>query len=446
MAKVSFEGLLAGASTLQALRQNSEITERAGRAWALKALALGLALFGVVRVARVLPERAIRNDFAHYYISSRLLLTGANVYSTPLEAEYDRLGFHYNPAIPSATNPPFLVEMFAPFAALPPRMAFWLWTLVEVVCLGYVLVAISQMTSSRLSGSARMLVCGAIVASAPVYWHFVFSQCQLLIAAMIVAAYRFLRKGKPVMACLVIVTAGWLKIFPVMLLPWFLWRTPVSGKVRGKCLGASVVWSMGIVWATGWSSWKQFNMRAMPVLEAWVTQARHFNFTIPSFVKNAAWSVAGFQPEWDGLHGWMQAGLVTGAALIALAYGVCWIRGRKQKNADLEMEFCLLNVAMLAGIAEAWGHYFVILAFPAAIAVARIVQQPTSGRAIILCTSLVMLNVMTSQQSPWLEFAVSYIPLYGLLLLGAFFINEIRRSALPTAPLAPSTTSVPQPS
>jgi hypothetical protein len=39
-----------------------------------------------------------------------------------------------------------------------------------------------------------------------------------------------------------------------------------------------------------------------------------------------------------------------------------------------------------------------------------------------------MLNVMGDLRSPWLEFTVSYIPLYGLLLLGAFFVNELRNA------------------
>ncbi len=409
----------------------------------LQALALGLALFGVVHVARVLPSRATSNDFAHYYISSRLLLTGADVYSTPLEPEYDHWGFHYTRGIPTATNPPFLVGIFTPFAAMPPHPAFWAWTLSEAVCLGYVLMQTWQLTSSRLSPQARMLVCGAIVASAPMYWHFFFSQCQLLIAAMIVMAYGFLRNGRSAIACLVIATAAWLKIFPVLLLPWFLWRASDNWRARWKCLGATLVWSIGVVLATGWSSWKQFRSHAVPVLEAWVTQARHFNFTVPSFVKNAAWSVRDFNPEWDGLHGWVTVGAVIGLALIALAYGFCCQTGRKRKDADLELEFCLLSVAMLAGITEAWGHYFVILGFPAAVAVARIVQRPTCGRAMMLGLSFAMLNVMTSWRSPWLEFAVSYIPLYGLLLLGAFFVNEMRCSApLPASP----TTFVPQPS
>lgn len=391
----------------------------------------------------VLPSRAISNDFAHYYISSRLLLTGADVYSTPLEPEYKRWGFHYARGIPTATNPPFLMGIFAAIAALPPRAAFWVWTMLEMVSLGYVLVVTWQLTSSRLSVQARMLVCGAIMASAPVYWHFFFSQCQLLIAAMILLAYRLLRSGRPTGASLVIATAAWLKFFPIVLLPWFLWRVPANGKARWKCLGATLVWSIGIILATGWSSWKQFRAHAVPVLEAWVTQARHFNFTVPSFVKNGAWYLHGFQPEWDGLQGWVTVGALIGLALITLVYGLCWQAGRRQKEVDLELEFCLLSIAMLAGITQAWGHYFVILAFPAAAAVARVLQRPTCGRAVTLVVSLLMLNVMTSWQSPRLAFAVSYIPLYGVLLLGAFFVNEMSR---PTPPTASPTTFVPQPS
>jgi hypothetical protein len=412
-------------------------------AWPLNALALGIALFGIVHVALVLPARASRNDFAHYYISGRLLLAGADVYSTPLEPEYDHWGFQFTRGIPTATNPPFLVGMFAPFAALPPRAAFWAWTLLEVVSLGYILMQVWRATSLQLSAQARMLVCGAIIASAPVYWHFFFSQCQLLIAAMILVAYRLLRSGRSAQACLVIATAAWLKLFPLLLLPWFLWRASNSWKVRWKCLGATLIWSVGVVLATGWSSWKQFEAHALPVLGTWVTSQRHFNFTVPSVVKNAAWCVHDFNPEWNGIHEWVAIGAVIGLVLIALAYGFCCQTGRKRKDPDLELELCLLSAAMLAGITEAWGHYFVILGFPAAVAVARIVQRPSCRRAVILGVSLVMLNAMTSWRSPWLDFVVSYIPLYGLLLLLAFFVNEMWLSAPQPAS---STTIVPQPS
>ncbi|HVM62374.1 MAG TPA: glycosyltransferase family 87 protein [Verrucomicrobiae bacterium] len=424
------------------MKLTSESDRRGWRACLLDGLALALVLFGIWHVTRVLPSRATRNDFAHYYISSRLLLAGADVYATPLEPECARWGFQYSAAIPTATNPPFLVGIFAPFAALPPRAAFWAWTLFEVICLGYVLIQVWRATTSTLSARARRLVCGAIIASAPVYWHFVFSQSQLLIAGLILLAYRLLRNEKPERACLVLGTAAWLKFFPVVLLPWFLWRARSQGNRRWKCVGVIAAWSIAIVVATGWGSWREFWVHARPVLEAWIAQQRHFDFTVSSFVKNAAWAFHAFDLGWDGLQTWVTIGTVTGSALIALAYGLCWWVGRGRPDVDMDLEFCLLNVAMLAGIAESWGHYFVILAFPAAIAVSRAVRQPTSGRPAILAVALMMMNVMTSWQSPWLEFVISYLPLYGLLLLGVFFAQEIFRAPRPAAD---STTPAPPP-
>jgi len=420
-----------------------ETTGKNLRACLLDALALGLALFGVWHVGRVLPSRAVANDFAHYYISGRLLLSGSDVYSTSLQPEYQRWGFHYTHIIPTATNPPLLVTIFAPFAALPPRAAFWAWVGLEILSLAGVLVLISRLTASSLSARARRLVCAGIIASAPVYWHFVFSQCQLLIAVIILIAYACLRSGRPIAACLAITTAAWLKFFPAVMVPWFLWRASREPKVRWKCVGVALVWSVVLVVATGLEHWKQFWLNAVPVLEAWAEWQRHFNFTVPSFVKNTGWSLHGFDPEWSGLHVWAQIGAVVGIALIALTYGVIWWKGRGKADPDIECEFCLLSIVMLAGIAEGWGHYFVLLAFPVAVAVAKLMKRPTSGRVALLGVSLVMLNLMGSWKSPWLEFAVSYIPLYGLLALGVFFLNEMLNHQLQNITI---TRSVPSPS
>src|SRR6266404_8352036 len=217
MAELSPERLLAGATTFQILKSNTEINNRKRRAWLLQMLALGLALFGILHIAHALPARANGNDFAHYYISSRLLLTGADLYSTPLQPEYERLGFRYTHPIPTATNPPLLVAIFAPLALLPPIAAFWTWVILEIFCLGWILMLTWRLSADRLSLPVRWLACGAVIASAPVYWHFFFSQCQLLIAAIILLAYWCLRNGRPVRACVAITTTVWLTLFPAVL-------------------------------------------------------------------------------------------------------------------------------------------------------------------------------------------------------------------------------------
>jgi hypothetical protein len=422
------ERLLAGAITSQILRSNTVTKDRKWRSWLLQTLALCLALFGVVHIVRDLPARARGNDFAHYYITSRLLLTGGDLYSTPLEPEYQRWGFRYTHAIPTATNPPLLVAIFAPFALLPPIEAFWAWAVLEIFSLGWILMLTWRLSANRLSLPVRWLVCGAVIASAPVYWHFFFSQCQLLIAAVILQAYWYLRNGRPVSACVAVTTTVWLKLFPAVLVPWFLWRSSREWNTRWKCAGAVLAWSAVLVLASGLGNWQQFWTHGMKVVDDWITWQRHFNFTVPAFVKNAAWSFQGFDPQWNELHAWANVGAIIGLALIVLVYGICWKNGRGATGADLESEFCLMSAAMLAGISEAWGHYFVLLVFPAAMAVARVGRKPTLGRIFTLGIALVMLNLMGDFRSPWLEFVVSYIPLYGLLLLGAFFATETLNS------------------
>jgi glycosyl transferase family 87 len=420
--------------------------ETKGRKWRpqlLTVLALGLALLGVGHVARDLPSRANGNDFAHYYISSRLLLAGADLYSTPLQPEYERWGFRYTHPIPTATNPPLLVVFFTPFARLTPGAAFWAWVILEVFSLVCVLALTWWLLGNRLSVPAHWLVCGAAIASAPVYWHFFFSQSQLLIAAIILLAYACLRNGRPMFACLAVTTAMWLKLFPVVLLPWFLWRSSREWNARWKYAARVLMWSATLVLASGLGHWQQFWTQGMKVVEDWIVWQRHFNFTVPSFVKNAAWLSHDFNPEWNDLHAWANLGAIIGLALIVLMYVICWRNGRERADADLESEFCLLSAAMLAGVSEAWGHYFVLLIFPAAVALVRVVQRPTPWRIITLVASLVMLNLMGDWRSPWLEFIVSYIPLYGLLLLGALFVVEIFNSHSTTAT---STRSVPPPS
>src|ERR1035438_6900188 len=145
MAELFPKRLLVGATIFQVLKSNTETKVRKWRSWLLQTLALGLALFGVVHIVRDLPARARGNDFAHYYISSRLLLTGGDLYSTLLEPEYQHWGFRYTHAIPTATNPPLLVAIFAPFALLPPLAAFWAWVILEMFSMVWILLLTSRL-------------------------------------------------------------------------------------------------------------------------------------------------------------------------------------------------------------------------------------------------------------------------------------------------------------
>jgi len=86
-----------------------------------------VAVLSLIRIGRMLPGQVCELDFSHYYVSSRLLLDGQSPYAAPMAPLYEEYGFVFYKEIPTATNPPLLLWLFAPFALLPPPAAFGAW-------------------------------------------------------------------------------------------------------------------------------------------------------------------------------------------------------------------------------------------------------------------------------------------------------------------------------
>jgi hypothetical protein len=63
------------------------------------AILLLITLFGIVHIIISLPPRANENDFAHYYISSQILLSGQNPYKIDLAERYANYGFVFDERI-----------------------------------------------------------------------------------------------------------------------------------------------------------------------------------------------------------------------------------------------------------------------------------------------------------------------------------------------------------
>jgi hypothetical protein len=89
---------------------------------------------------------------------------------------------------------------------------------------------------------------------------------------------------------------------------------------------------------------------------------------------------------------------------------------------------------MLAGSMIAWGHYFVFLIFPMAVAVVCASIYPSITRLLIVALIFLALNVHITRLSPffdrhiYLKILVFYIPLYGLMGLGILLANAILKS------------------
>lgn len=384
----------------------------ASRRGVISALAAVLLLGGAIRIGVTVAQRYGTNDFAHYYLSSRLLLQGEDPYGEPLAPLYRRHGFEYQERIPSATNPPPLLAALVPFAALPPKTAYYLWALLQAGALVGALFVLRRWMGHRLSGPLWWFFVGTVVVSNAVYYHFYHSQVQLLLLFLLVLGFRLQATGRHLGALLAVVGASLLKLFPAILLPWFVWK---ARRRRGALLITAVA-GTAVVLATA-SLWPGFLEHGLPVVRQNAVN-QTMNFSLTSLVANLAYAAADFAPaNPDAL--WLGAS-AAGGTLVAGAYLACW----KRDLAD-ERCFCLLLAAAVAASLTGWPHYFVLVIPAFALLTLRVIREPDRRRLVAyglfyLAGMNVISGASVSRFGVVPHVLLNYLPLYALLALLAW--------------------------
>jgi hypothetical protein len=378
-----------------------------------------LAAIGLVRIASAIPERIHDNDFAHYYVTSRLWLEGRDPYATPFAAEFAKYDLRYNPRIPSGTNPPLLVVAFAPLSALSPTWAFALWAAVQTAALAATLLMICALLRERLRPEIVPILLGLLLASRALYFHYYFSQVQLLLGAVVIAAF-CLHRAKRYSAAVILVTcAGLLKLFPLVLLPWFILSAP--GRLTAKALRAIPAAVLGcFVFALTWRLWPGFLGSGSAILRAGVLN-QTFQFSLPSLIVNVGWTRFGFAPTPESGETIWRLASASGLLLIVFTYAVLL-----KRRANMEAGFCALLLVSILAAPSAWGHYFVLAFFPFSVLFADAARQLTPWRVAGLAAAYVLiLDLVNGSSLPlavtW-RIILAYLPLYAALALTSWFL------------------------
>lgn len=280
------------------------------------------------------------------------------------------------------------------------------------------------------------------MASTAVYWHFYYSQIQLLLAAAVLGAYFLLRRGWSLSPAVLVLGAGLLKLYPLVLLPWFLWRGAGSPGARARRAAVVAGLALLLVGITGLDLWRGFLAHGLPVIRDFVTN-RTANVSLPAFVGSLGHAARDLPPAIPVGRAWELAGALAGFAALALAYVPSLL-----KSGDRESEFCLLTVAMLLGSLTTWPHYFVFLIFPMTVLAARVALHPSRGRVVALVLLLMVLNSFGTWYGAWINRQLyglegippNLLPLLGLLATGAFFAvhswrHHVTEGPLPAEPL-----------
>jgi len=390
----------------------------------------------VVLWAVILPPRWSDFDFNLYYVGSRTLLEGRNPYTTLQKPMSEALGFRFSEEYPVAGYPPSFLWLFTPLAALPPRVAFAIWVALEIGCLVAILWLMRWLLRGKLSSRGWLFVVALAISSRTVSYNFYFSQVQLLLAALVLAAYAAQRASRHGWACVAVSAAGILKFYPFVLLPWFVWSGGGGLRARLYRLAGAGGFVLTVMALTGPGLWRDFFQHGLP-MGVGEEIGRTFHFSLPALVTNLGYLYHGFLPSPEAKQWWWSVGTIVGLAVIAAVYAVCIAT-----HVDREAEFCLLCVAMLIGTVTVQGHYFVFLIFPLTVAAIRVAARPTPGKSVCLILLVVAANCVDPPESaflwryPLLYILVSNVPLYGLFGLGAFFWRElwVQRGSAPHLP------------
>jgi alpha-1,2-mannosyltransferase len=201
-------------------------------------------------------------DFSAYWVAARLLLSHIAPYSPA------QLAGPYSPQQQFLyLYPPPLAALVTPIASLIPsdlRIAAWVWLFI-----GAAVLAISVLTLWRverlgdryrlLAGRGRWLLLAAAFAFPPVIGELVLGNVHLLLLGLLTVAWLGVRRGDARgqwIAGLAVGVAAVIKVFPAVLILWFL-LTRRSRAAAGVVVGAAVL-ALVTLPITGIEPWLQY--------------------------------------------------------------------------------------------------------------------------------------------------------------------------------------------
>lgn len=307
-------------------------------------------LFGIV----TRKDRSLR-DFVQEWTSARNWRLDRPVYQDLREA----IPFHFPGAIPGDirvnAHPPVAVVLALPFGSWRYQRALQVWNLLSLAC---VMVATGWLTGKRgfdLTLGQRLSVTGLVLNSAVLKSELIQGQLNGILYLLLVGAWQFARRERVVASGVMVGLAASLKLFPGLLVLFFLARRQWKG-----CLAVLATWLIANLAAAsilGVDAFRDYVQVVMPDVSRFVD-------TWP----NA--SLLGFLSRlFDGSFG-----QVTPLVRWPLLAKVLWVMlslfltgfavRATSRGAETDSAFSLWLSLMLLVSPVAWDHYFLMAVLP----------------------------------------------------------------------------------
>lgn len=349
-----------------------------------------LLLWGHVERNILLPWHTGGRDIGVDYCAARVAARAGNVYD-PRELRIERSVSGAVMDRGGYIKPPLFAVLMAPLSGLTPVEARRAWALLNhifvLAIIAFLAVSLFEQPRERKAAALALLL--VAMSSQPLSSHLLAGQTNLLVLLLITAALWSLQRGLPVAVGVALGTATALKLYPLTLVAYFLWKRRY--RVVFAAGVTMVAWTCVTVAALGLRIHIDYAARVLPTLLHYRSDVAHYsNQSIYAlfyrlFVDNLYTDAIINSP--------LRARLISGiccAVLVTITVILC-----KPRSTRLDVEISLVVVATTLITSQAWDMNFVALLLPAAVALREVSRLPAQHRlpyAASLVLALVLVN------------------------------------------------------
>ncbi len=321
--------------------------------------------------------RMLNTDFPNYYMAARLVHEGfdtSRMYEwTWIEREKDHRGVD-DRVIGLLPITPFSTLAVWPIAGMKPLTAKHVWIVFNLL----LLIPLASMLR-RMTGLSYTRIVLVMALSFPLHRNLLFGQFYVLLLLMIVAACWCWLRGWRVAAGVLVAVAAGCKVFPALLLVWFLrrrqWRALLSGLIAGAaCVGISVA-VFGVAANRTW----------LEEILPWVMRGEGLGtyVTGTTSISGVLHGLLLAEPQWNP-HPWHEsvlayALLVPLLQMMVLAPAVLLIRRENARRERVLMEWSALVTAALAVSTQTASYNFVLMVFPVCVMAGMLLRRRQYG-------------------------------------------------------------------
>ena len=329
-------------------------------------------------------------------------------------------------------HPPTSVLLALPLAGLTFSDAFLAWDLLSLVALGVSIGLVVTNLKIPFSLWSLLPTLTLLLLCEPVRSHLAYGQLNLYLLPLITGAWVANRSGRPWWAGSLLGLATAIKLFPGFLFLFFLvrkqWKVVLAG-VAGFTVATLLTTAV-----LGPEAYRDYVQKALPQVGEWRS-----NWSNASLV--GLWSKL-FNPGTKGphvtplMHSPVLAHLASLVSCATVSILVAWVAWQARSQAQCDLAFGLMLVAMLLVSPMTWEHYLVLLLLPLAWLWQKLPATALSrslfwGILVILWVPPHLMDclytgvrptyrwsVPTSPARTLLAFSWSLYALLGLLILG----------------------------